>query len=102
MQPYALHGYKSLYVHPDLEYDITYLHGIWLLVRTIVHDLHASVVVASYTLCIYIFTKSSDILNKNSLAVKKCEANQKQGYKQPKHLISRKAKKTKLSIPNLL
>ena len=50
MQPYALHGYKSLYVHPDLEYDITYLHGIWLLVRTIVHDLHASVVVASYTL----------------------------------------------------
>ena len=53
VQPYALHGYKSLYAHPDLEYDFTYLHGIWLLVRTmrtIAHDLHASVVVASYTL----------------------------------------------------
>ena len=24
VQPYALHGYKSLYAHPDLEYDITY------------------------------------------------------------------------------
>ena len=59
---------------------------------SIVHDLHASVVVASYTLRIYTLTKSSDILNKNSLAVKKCEANQKQGYKRPKHLISRKAK----------
>ena len=66
---------------------------------SIVHDLHASVVVASYTLRIYTLTKSSDILNKNSLAVKKCEANQKQGYKQPKHLISRKAK---TKIPNLL
>ena len=50
VQPYALHGYKSLYAHPDLEYYITYLHDIWLLVRTIAHDLHASVVVASYTL----------------------------------------------------
>ena len=29
-------------------------------------------------MCIAILTKSSDILNKNSLAVKKCEANQKQ------------------------
>ena len=54
VQPYALHGYKSL---SDLEYDITYMHGIWLLVRTIVHDLHASVVVASYTLRIYIYKK---------------------------------------------
>ena len=49
---------------------LTYLHDIWLLVRTIVHDLHASVAVASYTLRIYTFTKSSDILNKNSLAIK--------------------------------
>ena len=24
VQPYSLYGYKSLYVHPDLEYDITY------------------------------------------------------------------------------
>ena len=40
-QHYALHGYKSLYAHPDLKYDITYLHGIWLLVRTIAYDLHA-------------------------------------------------------------
>ena len=39
-------------------------------------------------------------INKNSLqlGVKKCEANQKQGYKQPKNLISRRAKKTKLFI----
>ena len=45
----------------------------WLLV--IAHVLHASVVVASYTLhnIIHIsaLTKSSDMLNKNSLAVKK-------------------------------
>ena len=37
------------------------------------------------------------MLNKNSLAVKKCEANQKQhcsySYKRPKSLISGKAKK---------
>ena len=32
--------------------------------------------------------------------VKKCEVNQKQGYKQPKHLIPRKAKKTKLYYQN--
>ena len=61
-QSYALHGYKSLYAHPDLEYDITYLHGIWLLARTMAHDLHATVVVASYIYYIYTFTKSSDIL----------------------------------------
>ena len=54
VQPYALHGYKSL---SDLEYDITYMYGIWLLVRTIAHDLHASVVVASYTVRIYIYKK---------------------------------------------
>ena len=75
----------------------------WLLV--IAHDLHASVVVVvdSYTLHnTHALTKSSDMLNKNSLAVKKGEANQKQSYKRPKHLISRKAKKTKLCIPNLL
>ena len=88
-----------MYAYPDLKYDIIYLHGIWLLVRTIAHDLHASVVVASYIIHNNTFTKSSDILNKNSLAVKKCEANQKQDYKRPKHLISRKAKKTKLCIP---
>ena len=45
---------QSLYAHPDLKYDIPtciiYLHGIWLLVRTIAHDLHASIVVASYAL----------------------------------------------------
>ena len=46
---------KSLYAHPDLEYDIAYLHGICLLVRTIAHDL--SVVVASYTLHIHIYKK---------------------------------------------
>ena len=44
-----------------------------------------------------ILTKSSDMLNKNNLAVKKCEANQKQhcsySYKRPKSLISGKAKK---------
>ena len=41
------------------------LHTYRLLVRTIAHDLHASVVVASYTLhLLYTFTKSSDILNK--------------------------------------
>ena len=55
---------------------------------TIAHDVHTSVVAATY---IHILT--SDTLNKNSLAIIKCEANQKQGYK---HLISRKAKKTKL------
>ena len=41
-------------------------------------------------------TKSSDMLNKNRLAVKKSEANQKQhcsySYKRPKSLISGKAK----------
>ena len=73
----------------------------WLLV--IAHDLHPSVVVDSYTLHnTHALTKSSDMLNKNSLAVKKGEANQKQSYKRPKHLISRTAKKTKLCIPNLL
>ena len=39
-------------------------------------------------------------LNNNNLAVQKCKANQIQGYKQPKHLISRKVK-TKLCIPLL-
>ena len=38
------------------------------------------------------------MLNKNTLGVKKCKANQKQRYKQPKPLISRKAKKSKLFI----
>ena len=42
------------------------------------------------------------MLNKNSLAVKKCEANQKQGYKRPKHLISRKAKKTKFTVTEMI
>ena len=38
--------------------------------------------------------KSSDMLNKNILGIKKCEANQQQQcYKQPKTLISSKAKK---------
>ena len=30
-------------------YGIIYLHGIWFLVRTIAHDLHASVLVAIRT-----------------------------------------------------
>ena len=41
----------------------------WLLV--IAHDLHASVVVDSYHDNTHALTKSSDMLNKNSLAVKK-------------------------------
>ena len=82
----ALHGYKSLYAHPDLKYDITYLHCIWLLVMTIAHDLHTSVVAVSYTLHMHMH-KSSDMLNKYSLAVKKCEANQKQDYKRPKLFV---------------
>ena len=42
----------------------------WLLV--IAHDLHASVVVDSYTVHnTHALTKSSGMLNKNSLAVKK-------------------------------
>ena len=41
------------------------LSGIWFLVRTIAHDLHASVVAASY-----VYYKRSAILSKNSLAVK--------------------------------
>ena len=52
----------AMYAHPDLECDITYLHGIWFLVRTmrtIAHDLHESVVVAigSYTLHIHTYKK---------------------------------------------
>ena len=39
-----------------------------------------------------IFTKSSDMLNKNTLGVKKCEANKK--HVQPKSLISAEAKKS--------
>ena len=84
---------KSLCAHPDLEYNITYLHA-WYMASCYMQWLAIHY--------IYTFTKSSDILNKNSLAVKKCEANQKQDYKRPKYLISRKAKKTKLYIPNLL
>ena len=75
----------------------------WLLV--IAHDLHAFVVVVvdSYTLHnTHALTKSSDMLNKNSLAVKKGQGQSEANYKRPKHLISRTAKKTKLCIPNLL
>ena len=43
------------------------------------------------------------MLNKNSLAVKKCEANQKlNGYKRPKPLISSKAKKLNILLRILL
>ena len=38
------------------------------------------------------FTKSSDMLNKNTLGVKMCEANKKQPY--PKAVISAEAKKS--------
>ena len=43
-----------------------------------------------------LFTKSSDMLNKNTLDVKKCRANKKQSYLyvQPKGLISVEAKKS--------
>ena len=44
----------------------------------------------------YLFTKSSDMLNKNTLGAKKCEANQKQHASRqarPKALISAEAKK---------
>ena len=59
-----------------------------------------SLLFASNNICLY-FQKSSDILNKNTLGVKKCEANQKQYCKQvrPKTLISVEAKK--LLIKNL-
>ena len=42
------------------------------------------------------FTKSSDMLNKNTLGVKKCGANKKQPYLyvRPKALISAEAKKS--------
>ena len=45
---------------------------------------------------IVIFTKSSDMLNKNTLGVKKFEANKKQPhtYVQSKALISAEAKKS--------
>ena len=45
-------------------------------------------------------TKSSDMLNKNTLGVKKCEANQKPQwlYKRPKTLISSKAKKLNILL----
>ena len=70
-----------------------------LLSTTVLNDKVScqGLLIANISLCI--LTKSSDMLNKNSLAVKKCEANQKQhcsySYKQPiaKPLISGKAKK---------
>ena len=57
-----------------------------------------SLLFASNNIC---FQKSGDMLNKNTLGVKKCEANQKQHCKQvrPKTLISVEAKK--LLIKNL-
>ena len=51
--------------------------------------------ITNISLCSYTYKK--DMLNKYSLAVKKCEANQKQhcsySYKRPKSLILGKAKK---------
>ena len=44
------------------------------------------------------FTKSSDMLNKNTLGVKKCGANKKQPtYVRPKALISAEAKKSPIT-----
>ena len=53
-----------------------------------------SLLLASNNICLH-FQKCTDILNKNTLGVKKCDANQKQHCKQvqPKTLISVEAKK---------
>ena len=56
----------------------------------------ASAYICFHKVVIFVYTKSSDMLNKNTWGVKKCGANQKQLSKQAgetKRLISAEAKK---------
>ena len=75
------------------------LSGHLVFVDTLVNHLfHQLLALLHYLLHQLAYSNQLMLRNKNTLGVKKGKANQKLSFKRPTHLISRKAKKSKLFL----